>query len=275
VRAIILAAGRGSRLQAHTDARPKCLTELGGMSLIDRQLAVLRGARVDDIVIATGYRAGMLDLPGTRQVHNPDWETTNMVETLFRTEELFGDDMIVSYSDIVYEPRVLDAVLSSSHDVSVVVDRRWRKYWEHRFADPLSDAESLRLDARGCITEIGNPVTEIDDVQAQYIGLMRFQGSGIAALKRARGNFDAVRRPWMDRRPVSRAYMTDLLMEMVLIGIPVHAIPIDGGWLEIDTVSDFESADAMFADGSITKFFDPATTPAATAHCIRGQASDE
>ena len=79
MRAVILAAGRGSRLQAYTERAPKCLAELGGMTLIGRQLATLRDAGITDIVIATGYRGGMLEVPGTRRVHNPRWETTNMV----------------------------------------------------------------------------------------------------------------------------------------------------------------------------------------------------
>lgn len=86
MRAIILAAGRGTRLTPYTEDRPKCLTELGGMSLIGRQVATLRSGGVDDIVIAAGYKAEMLELPGTRMALNPNWESTNMVETLFCAE---------------------------------------------------------------------------------------------------------------------------------------------------------------------------------------------
>ena len=264
MRAIILAAGRGSRLGPMTDSFPKCLTVLGGMTLIERQLSVLRGAGIEDIMIATGYRSEMLALTGTRQIHNPRWESTNMVETLFCAEAQFGDDLVVAYADIVYEPRVLAALLASPRDVAVAVDRDWRAYWEHRFDDPLSDAESLSIDARGRITDIGAKVASLDDIEAQYMGLMRFKGPGVAALDAARASLDVVTRPWMSTRPVSQAYMTDLLMEMILIGVDVHAVPVAGGWLEIDTVRDFETASTMIADGSITRFFDPATTPRRT-----------
>lgn len=255
--AIILAAGRGSRLQPYTENCPKCLTELGGMTLIDRQLATLRDGGIDDIVIATGYRAEMLRLPGTRQMPNPDWETTNMVETLFRAEAGFSGDMIVAYSDIVYEPRILNALMRSPHAVSVVIDRGWRGYWEHRFADPLDDAESLRLDGDGRIIEIGAPVDHIDEIEGQYIGLMRFRGPGVDVLRRTRAALGAVKRPWMDTRPIRKAYLTDLLMEMILLGEPVHAVPVENGWLEIDTVEDYETANTMFKDGTIRRFFDP------------------
>ena len=257
MKALILAAGRGSRLHPYTEKCPKCLTELAGMTLIGRQVETLKAAGVSDIVIVTGYLSDMLGLPGTRQAHNPDWASTNMVESLFCAEEEFADDFLVCYGDIVYEPRVLEVLLGSPHDISVVIDRQWRGYWEARFEDPLSDAESLCLDGESRITDIGNTVTDIDSIQAQYIGLMRFQGSGAAALKAAFENLKKTTRPWMEYRTVANAYMTDLLMEIILMGHAVHGVPIDGGWLEIDTVEDFENATAMIADGTISKFFRP------------------
>lgn len=257
MKAILLAAGRGSRLGKYTVEQPKCLTELGGQSLIGRQIETLRSAGINDIVLATGYRADMLDFEGIVTSHNPEWATTNMVETLFCLADHFDGDIIVAYADIVYEPRVLSALLDSSHDISVIVDRQWRAYWEHRFDDPLADAESMVIDSTGRIESLGDPVENIDDIEAQYIGLMRFRGAGVANLQAAYDGLGNTHRPWMERRAVRQAYMTDLLMELILSGMPVHATPIDGGWLEIDTESDFESADAMWRDGSINRFFDP------------------
>ncbi len=260
MRAVILSAGRGTRLHPYTENTPKCLTELGGMTLIGRQVATLRSGGVDDIVIAAGYKAEMLELPGTRMVLNPNWESTNMVETLFCAEAEFGEEVIVSYGDIVYEPRVLAALLTSRYEISVAVDENWRAYWEHRFEDPSNDAESLRLNEEGRITDIGNPVSDISEIEAQYMGLMRFKGGGVRALKEARNNFSPFHRPWMENRPPEQAYMTDLLMEMVLMGFPVHAVPVEGGWLEIDTVKDYETAAAMIENGTIDRFFDPSAS---------------
>ncbi|NQU58007.1 MAG: phosphocholine cytidylyltransferase family protein [Rhodospirillales bacterium] len=257
MRAIILAAGRGSRLHPYTENVPKCLTELGGISLIGRQLKTLRACGIEDIIILTGYQAELLALNNTRQVLNPDWSKTNMVESLFCASGKFGNDLIVSYSDIVYEPRILQALLRSSHDVSVVVDKKWRPYWEHRFEDPLSDAETLKLDPNGAITEIGNPPDNIEAIEAQYIGLMRFRGTGVDALKAARTNLRNEYRPWMEKRTVENAYMTDLLMEMILLGTPVQGVPVESGWLEIDTVEDFEAVTRGFETGEIKRFFDP------------------
>lgn len=263
MRAIILAAGRGSRLGPYGEDRPKCLVELGGMTLIDRQIATLRSAGVGDIVIATGYRADMLEVPGTRTVHNASWETTNMVETLFCAEAELGADAIVAYGDIVFEPRVLAALLNAPGNAVVAVDRAWRGYWQARFEDPLSDAESLRLDGDGCISEIGRPVADIDEIEAQYMGLMRFRGPATAALAAARRALHDAPPAWLDGRAPENAYMTDLLMQMVAMGHRLHAAPVEGGWLEIDSEADLKRARRMFADGTIGRFYDPGAIAAA------------
>ena len=123
MKAIILAAGRGSRLGNMSEAAPKCRVDLGGVPMIERQIATYRDAGITDITLVTGYKAEMLQFAGVANAHNPAWSDTNMVGTLFCSEERFGDDVIVSYGDIVYEKRVLEAVIAASDDVSVVVDR--------------------------------------------------------------------------------------------------------------------------------------------------------
>lgn len=257
MKCIILAAGRGSRLHPYTADCPKCLTELGGQTLIGRQLQTLRKSDIEDITIVCGYRAEMLRLNGTAQVINHAWESTNMVESLFTAEHEFGDDLIVAYSDIIYETRILQALLDSGSDISVIVDRNWRAYWEFRFRDPLADAESLRMTQAGTITEVGNKVTNIEEIEAQYIGLMRFKGQGLDALRKGYQSMQVNDRPWKQNRPVEKAYMTDLLMEIILMGSPVSAIPTANGWLEIDTVEDYEKCDAAFDDGTIKRFYVP------------------
>ena len=244
MRAIILAAGRGSRLHPFTEDCPKCLTELGGQTLIENQITTLRGAGIDDIVIVTGYLSEMLALPGIRQVRNDLWATTNMVESLFCAKQLFGDDLIISYGDIIYEPAMIEALMASNEDISVVIDTGWQAYWEHRFEDPLSDAETLRLDDAGRILEIGNKPKSLDQIEAQYTGLMRFRGPGVTALADAYASLRQQHRPWMEVRPLEQAYMTDLLMEMILTGQDVYGIPVNRGWYEIDTPHDLDVARA-------------------------------
>lgn len=268
MRLIVLAAGEGRRLRPLTADRPKCLVELAGRPLLDWQLAAARACGIDEVVVIGGHGWARLEdhLAGRRGVtlvRNPDYAATDMVHTLFCGRAWFADGYVMSYGDIVYAPRLLRAALAGRAEVGVVVDRGWRGYWQARFADPLSDAESLRLDPSGRIVEIGLPAKNLDEIEAQYIGLVAFRGAGVAALQAA---YDAAHEaaheaaraqaarggpaPGGRRRP-DGLHMTDLLRGMIGLGTPVHAVPADRGWAEIDGPADLALAERLAAEGEL------------------------
>jgi choline kinase len=256
MRMIILAAGQGTRLRPLTDDRPKCLVELAGKPLLQWQIETARAAGIDDIIVIGGYRHEQLAQYGIPVLVNEQFETTNMVRTLFCARQLFGDGFVMSYGDIVYSPSVLGALLKSDAAISVTVDRQWRRYWAERFDDPLSDAETLKLDAVGTITEIGQKPGSYDDIMAQYIGLVAFRGDGVAALvaahDAAEADEKAGRLPFGGARSLDRLYMTDLLQGLIARQVPLRAAPVDRGWVEVDSVKDLEIAQAIARTGALT-----------------------
>jgi L-glutamine-phosphate cytidylyltransferase len=239
-KALILAAGEGVRLRPHTLDRPKCLVEVAGRSLLDRHLDVLRAEGIDRILAIGGYRSDMLQRPGLELRLNPRYDRTNMVWTLFCAEEELKGEVILAYGDIVYSRRVLRALLASQSDVAVTIDLDWEAYWRTRSADPLADAETLRLAADGRILEIDQKPRSLDEIQGQYMGLIKLSVAGVAAMKRT---YHAAREAGALRgKPVERAYMTDLLQAMIDAGHRVDAVPVRGDWVEVDTVADLESS---------------------------------
>ena len=174
MKAIILAAGEGKRLRPLTNNTPKCLVNLFGKSLLQWQIETFRSCQIDDISVVTGYLNEMIKFENITYFENPNFKTTNMVETLFCAKEKLSDSVIVSYGDIIFEKNVLQKLIDSDDGLSVVIDKNWKKYWETRFDNPLNDAESLVLDD-GYISNIGQKVNSIDQIQGQYIGLMKFQ----------------------------------------------------------------------------------------------------
>lgn len=242
MKAFILAAGRGSRLLTLTDDRPKCWVELYDQPLIQWQLATLRKVGINDITIVTGYLSEAFNELGVTLAHNPDWADTNMVESLFSAESDFGDDILVCYADIVYEPRLLESISKSTTPISIVSDRGWRSYWEQRFENPLLDAETFCADADGTITDIGQKPKSINEIQGQYVGLSRFRGEGISALKVARKRILSNPPSWMGDRVPTKAYMTDVLQVLIEDRYPPIAVDVNGGWVEVDTPNDLDIA---------------------------------
>lgn len=245
-RLIVLAAGRGTRLAPLTDTRPKCMVELAGRPLIEWLVAGARSIGVEDITIVRGYRGVQLAIPGVRMVENERYATTNMVYSLWCARDYFGDDFIMSYSDIAYNPDVLAAMYRGQAEISVAVDRDWLGYWERRFDDVLSDAESLRVTSDGVLLEIGQKARTVDEIQGQYIGLVRFAGRGVERLKDAlheeAGAFQSGRTSLHPSRDFAHLYMTDLLQALIARKQRIEARWINAGWIEIDNHKDLELA---------------------------------
>ncbi|MCK5665185.1 MAG: phosphocholine cytidylyltransferase family protein, partial [Thiotrichaceae bacterium] len=151
-RALILAAGQGTRLRPLTNDRPKCLVPLLGKSLLERQVCTLQQGGVSHIHIATGYRADQIEALGFKTSFNPRFAETNMVETLFCAMDFLKqgdekkDDHIIAYGDIVYQPENLNALLDCNDEIALMIDAKWEDLWRLRLDNPLDDAETLVMD---------------------------------------------------------------------------------------------------------------------------------
>jgi choline kinase len=238
MKAIILAAGQGARLRPLTEDRPKCMVEYQGRPLIEHVASALRRSGVSDIVVVRGYAPEALHCPGARFYDNPRYLTTNMVTTLFSAEPELEGDVIISYSDIVYGPRVIGRLLEADADFAVVVDRDWRRLWQARMDDPLDDAETLRLDSQGRIVELGKKARSYDDIEGQYIGLLKISESAWPKVRAFYAGLD--REANYDGKNFDNMYMTSFVQAVIDRLMPVTAVPISGGWLEIDVPSDLK-----------------------------------
>ncbi len=239
LKAIILAAGEGTRLRPYTLDRPKCLVEVDGRSLLDRQLAVLRAEGIQRVVLIGGYREGMLRRDDTESRVNPRYAETNMVWTLFCAEDALEGDILLCYGDIVYSREVLQALLRSKADIAVTIDLDWEAYWRARNEDPLDDAETLKLAEDGRILEIGQKPKSLAEIEGQYMGLMKFTAQGMQLLIKT--FHDAKGAGSLRGKPLEKAYMTDMLQAMIDLGYRLESVPVRGGWVEVDTVSDLLS----------------------------------
>ncbi len=254
MRVIILAAGQGSRLRPYTNDRPKCMVALHGVPLLHRQLDTIKAAGITDTVVVGGYRSDRLELQDAQLVLNPRYAETNMVSTLFCAESWMDDeqDLLISYADIIYEPRVLQAVLQCQAPLCIAVDRQWRSFWQARMDDPLSDAETLRLQDGSRIVELGQKPRGYEDIQGQYMGLLKVRADKVAALRQVYHAMD--RQAQYDGKDFDNMYMTSFLQYLIDAGWEARAAFTDNGWLEVDTAQDLEHFHRLQAEGSLQRF---------------------
>ena len=260
MKAIILAAGEGKRLRPLTNNTPKCLVNLFGKSLLQWQIETFRSCQIDDISVVTGYRSKLVDLPGLKFFQNKKFETTNMVESLFCASQELNEQTIVSYGDIIFEKKVLDKLIQSKADFSVIVDKNWKRYWEIRFDNPLNDAESLKIDTDDNITSIGQKTQKIDEIEGQYIGLMKFQNAGLEKIKKFYEKIKS--QSTNNSNPINplvsfqQSFMTDFLQGLINDGCKLKAVEIENGWLELDTINDYNKYTELYSKNKLSEFID-------------------
>jgi len=211
-----------------------------GKPIIDHILEVINKCNIKDIVLVSGYREDVLKKhlahTAVQFYHNERFAQTNMVSTLFCAETEMNDDLIISYADIVYSEKVLQSLIYSPTDFSVVVDKDWRTLWNTRMENPLSDAETMKLDRDSNIIELGKKANSYDEIEGQYIGLIKISCSVLPMVRQFYHSLS--REEIYDGKDFDNMYMTSFIQLVINRLLPVKAVSVHGGWVEIDSVED-------------------------------------
>lgn len=172
---VVLASGLGSRLRPLTNDRPKCMVKYRGKSMID----YLRPnfCKFKNTICVAGYKAEVLEdhLKNEKNLkfaYNRHFSSRNMVYSLFCATDLVTDDLIVSYSDIIFDCKILED-LSAQEESSIAVNTQWLEVWKKRMSDSeiIDDAEEISI-ADDYIESLGGKITsKMPDVQ--YMGIIK------------------------------------------------------------------------------------------------------
>ncbi|HJT67902.1 MAG TPA: phosphocholine cytidylyltransferase family protein [Pyrinomonadaceae bacterium] len=228
MRAIILAAGKGKRLDAIRGDSPKCLLEIGGTSLIERQIQALRVVGIDDITIVVGFGKEQVQArcgDEVRYVENEIHEQTNSLYSLWLTRDRLKDGFVVLNADVLFHTQMLADLISAPHENALLVSYE-------RLA-PLGD-EEMKVKVRdGVVVDISKQMNPVE-ADGENVGIVKFGPHGAALLVEqmdalvAAGNL----KEWAPR--AFRAFAASQ---------PLHAISTQGyPWIEIDFPEDYACA---------------------------------
>ncbi len=234
-KAIILSAGKGSRLLPLTESRPKCLIDLAGRSLLEWQLDALAANGVDEAVVVTGFRDELVDQvaagrPGVRTLFNPFYHVADNLGSVWLARGEFDRDVLLINGDTLVSPALVAKVLAGAcRPINVTVDEK-----DDYDAD---DMKVLRQGER--LLRIGKAL-EPGQYNAESIGLLAFLGDGgrrfTAQVDRMMHTAEGTRR-WYLRA-------IDALAPELEIG----TVSIKGEeWQEVDFPEDVEKAQALTA----------------------------
>ncbi|HUU63220.1 MAG TPA: phosphocholine cytidylyltransferase family protein [Dehalococcoidia bacterium] len=247
MKAIIVAAGPSSRLIPVTNEMPKCLLAVGGKTILERALEALRANGIERIAVVRGYCSHLVNYPNVTYYENPNFRENNILRSLFYAEREMDDDFIFSYSDIVYSSEIVAKLMECEADIALTVDVDWLHAYDGRDLHPISEAELVKVE-NGKVVKIGKEVVRPDEAHGEFIGLAKFTRSGAEAMKTAyhRVAEECPAVPFQHAASLEKAYITDMIQELIDNGQPAQSIDIEGDWMEIDTPQDLERARKVF-----------------------------
>ncbi|MFX0049659.1 MAG: NTP transferase domain-containing protein [Candidatus Hermodarchaeota archaeon] len=252
MKSIIIAAGPSLRLRPLTENTPKTLLKIEGKSILERILDTQRRCGIHEIAIVRGYQKEKISVPNVTYFDNDNYMNNNILNSLFYAEDFMEEGFIFSYCDILYADNVVQKLLDSPHDISLIIDTEWAKRYKGRTDHPTDEAE-LACVENGLVIRLSkffNP----DVAYGEFIGLAKFSQKGAEILRR---NYHrAKENKWTkfngrfhDATIMDYAYLTDMIQELIMRGYPVHSVDIKNNWVEIDTMQDYEYAKAMIKQG--------------------------
>ena len=242
IKAIIVAAGHDKRIEPLNEDIPKCLLDVKGKTILERQIENIRSCGIKDIVIIKGYKQELIDFPDVKYYINPDFENTGIVSSLFFAREEMNSDFIFLYSDIIFDKRLLEKLLKNNADVCLVADLDWKERYDERVTRLTGEVEIIKV-TEDYIDKIGkniNPKT----AHGEFIGLAIFSKKGADILKKCYKNAlkQYKNKKFHEASSIAKAYFTDMIQEMIDTDFQINHLDVYGDWIEIDTFEDYRKA---------------------------------
>ena len=249
MKVIIIAAGSSTRLAKETSGVPKGLLKINGKSIIEVQLDLFQKNQLSDITIIIGPNRQKFELKNVNYIQDYEFQNHDVLGSLMAAKSIINDDILTSYSDIIFEEKILKSVTEFSGDIGIAVDLDWEKNYVNRDQHDKSQADNVLMNDDE-ILQIRKNISECkkNEKIGEFLGLMKLSKKGSKIFLGKYSELEISHQGKFHNAPsLERAYLTDMLQELIDSGIRISPIYISGKWCEIDTLQDLEIAKKLFS----------------------------
>ena len=251
MKAIMIAAGPGSRLKELTKNTHKCLLEINRKSTLKRAVNTFYKLGIKDITAVVGYKKEKIQekFKNLKYYVNHNFYENNILLSLMHAKNEMNGEFIASYSDIIVHPSIVKKLAEAKDDIAIVVDTDWKKGYEGRTMHPIEQAENVAFDSNGSVIKIGkfNFEDQGNNAPGEFIGMLKCTKKGAEIFKKyfekAKKEFSG--KPFITAKTFEKAYVTDFIQYLVNNKIKVKCVFIKGNWKEIDTKEDIKMAENL------------------------------
>ena len=233
---IILAAGQGKRVNKYLK-KNKCLLKIKGKTLIEKIIDDFQSTiKVDKVSVVTGYKNAKIKSNlknyNINYIYNKDYKKKEMLHSLYLGLLQARTDIIVSYSDIYFSKKIIRLIKKKkSKNIILPINSNWKQVWKNRKKLFVDDCESLKFNKDFKLTEIGNKITNIDEVMGQYMGLVFIP----------KGLIPNIKKFYKKKIKNSKKHITEFLNDLINKKYEIYCLPTKVKWYEFDDMQDIKN----------------------------------
>jgi len=245
--AIIIAAGSGKRISNDVKNIPKSMVKVNGRPIIEYQLSVLNKAGINEIYVITGPHSEKFNIKNIKYVKDEEYENHDILGSLMEAKKFFKKDTLILYSDIIFELKIIKKIMNSKENISIAVDMNWEKNYEGRTEHLKSEAENVELKNNSDIIRIKKNIENVNNNVGEFLGIIKFTNKGSELfIKKYEELVNSNNDVFHESPSILKAYVTDMIQELIDSNIKIKPILVSGKWCEIDTMQDLKNAEKIF-----------------------------
>ena len=234
MKAILMVAGKGTRISSYINGIPKSLVDIGeGTKLLLHSIHMLKNNGINDITLVVGYRHKLIeDAVKDEQVnivYNPFYSVTNSIASLYLAKNQLNDDMLLANGDVFWEDETLKRLLNYKDDVTMLVDKTKADTGDYFF----------NVDQDGRILAFGKELKR-EERNCEYVGICKIRKEFIR-------NFTDKLESMIENEEYNK-WWENVCYDMSR-NVPIHTLDVDGAfWAEVDRIEDYNKIKEYYAN---------------------------
>ncbi len=237
MKSLIIAAGKGSRIPEFTKDIPKSLIRINNKSLLKRQIDQMRNFKIKEIAIVRGYKSNKINFKDIKYFYNRNFKTNEQLDSLIVANKWFTDDLLISFSDIIYENSILKKMIKNKHDFTIAVQKNWKEKYKNRFDHPLSQADKVFI-KNNKVNDIGKKIS-IKKTNGEFLGIFKLS-------KNMCKTFVKEYKLLNKNKKTNKLQIHNFFQYLIKKNFDIKPTYVIGKYMEIDTYNDFTIARKIF-----------------------------
>ena len=244
MKVIILAAGRGSRLENYTKDLPKALVDIIGKSIIEIQIDLFQKNNINKIVVVRGYMKEKFNMENIEFIDDDDYENHDQLGSLIAAQEQISGEVIILFADLLFDENILHQILDTNEDISLALDLNWQQNHDEQRNNQFPALAEIENNQIIRLSEKSN--LNRKNFSGEFFGILKLSSNGSEILKKIIDKNKNSKNQFHDSLSFSAAKLPDIIQEIIESDIIVKPIFIEGNWMEIDTPEELEKAKTLF-----------------------------